>query len=282
MKLTHKKETESKIVKILNVEKEASDAQIQKEPHYSIDQAAKIFINTQNSSNLWKDFENNITQNGAKTLNYKNPTVDLLYLKKQRNTLETRDTVTHDEKHKEFLSQSNKVKQMQMQIQIQNEIKRTINSHKQTHSQTHNHKNFDADKHKIDDKHCIIKFTSHLRKLESEISPEIIQKYSKFGPWKPFENISYESAFFSFLPIVYFKWRNYITQPLTYYPFSCLRLCWGELVFLILMTLTTVILGLCFCVSDSKTQGTALGHLASVLFSLSFISSEKTDSFPKR
>lgn len=122
-------------------------------------------------------------------------------------------------------------------------------------------------------------FKSRIRNFQSMLCPQILEKYSKFGPWKPYENSSFESGFFSFVPDAYFKWRNIVTQPLTYYPFVCLKLCYGELIFLTLMTLTTLILGIKFCVSDYKNKAAALGHFASVLFALSFISAGKNLSF---
>lgn len=111
--------------------------------------------------------------------------------------------------------------------------------------------------------------------FESELPAEILQKYNKFGPWKAYEHISSESAFFSFLPDALFKWRNIISRPFTLHPFPCFQLCWGEILLLILMTAVSIGLGVILYISDVENRNEALGSFSSLLFAVSFVSSGK-------
>ena len=115
--------------------------------------------------------------------------------------------------------------------------------------------------------------------LESELSPQILTRYNKFGKWKAYENISSESACFSFLPDILFKWRNIVSRPFTLYPFVCLQLCWGELILLILMTVGTLGLGGFLFIMDSMYYDEDLGLFSSVLLALSFATAGKNTIF---
>ena len=121
--------------------------------------------------------------------------------------------------------------------------------------------------------------TESAHRFEDELSAETLAKYNKYGKWKPYEHISSESAFFSFLPDAMFKWRNIMSRPFTFYPCSCLQLCWGELILLFLMTAGTIGLGVVLYIADAKDRDEALGSFASVLFALSFATAGKNMVF---
>lgn len=110
---------------------------------------------------------------------------------------------------------------------------------------------------------------------KSKLPPNFLEKYTKYGPWKPYENISSESVFFSFLPNCFFKWRNILFWPLSLYPFACIKMCWGELILCAILYIGTLVLSLLIIISDKHDRPKALERLAGILYAFTFISATK-------
>lgn len=109
----------------------------------------------------------------------------------------------------------------------------------------------------------------------AQISEEKIKQWNNEGKWKPYEHIKNESAFFNFLPDVFFKIRNIISRPFTFYPIKCIQLSWGEIILLLLMTFGIGGVATITILSDKKSGDEATGTLASVLITFTFASSGK-------
>ena len=107
------------------------------------------------------------------------------------------------------------------------------------------------------------------------ISSDKLAQWNQEGKWVPYEDIEYESAFFSFLPNCFFKIRTLTSRPFTYHPFKCCQVSLGEIILTTLEISIVVAVATILALQDIKDGDEATGEFASILLALSFASAGK-------
>ena len=131
-----------------------------------------------------------------------------------------------------------------------------------------NESNFDDDINSIENKNS-------KKKDFKSIEDYKLSQWNEEGKWIPYENLEYESAFFSFFPNCFFKIRNITSRPFTFHPFKCLQVSLGEIMFTFMIVAIVASVTTFLALDDIKNFEESTGTFASILLSLSFASSGK-------